>query len=591
MLDPTKRGRLARLLEAPRPLRAFVRAWESSLVFLGAVVGAVAGLVVAAMSFAVSELHALFFGLQPSQRLSALEKLDPYTALAVPTLGGLLFGVALLVLARWRPVQEVDAIEANALHGGRMSLIGSLSVALQTVWSSGVGASVGLEAGYTQLSSGLASWLGRAFHLRRADLRTLVGCGSAGAIAGAFGAPIAGAFYAFELIIGHYSAATLAPVGLAALVGYQVANFFEPSSLGIGTLYVSQITARDLAIASAVGLAGAAAGIAIMRGVALCERMLNWPYLPAFLRLGSGGIIVGLLGWLSPQVLSSGHGAIEIAPMLSRPLRDIALVFLLKAVASVVSLGVGFRGGLFFASLLLGALGGHLLAGALTALSPALSLDPHVYSIIGMGALAVAVIGGPLTITFIALETTGDFWLTAAVLIAVIVSGQVTREAFGYSFATWRFHLRGETIRGGVDVGWLRDLTVRRTMRSDVRSVPAHTTVSRFRMVFPLGSTTHVVAVNEGKDYAGIVNVAEAHAVELDQSTSVRDILHYPQTTLLPAMTVKEAIATFESSEAEALAVIQSPEKPRVIGLLTESHALRRYSEGLELRRRELIGD
>ena len=393
--------------------------------FLGAVVGAVAGLVVAAMSFAVSELHALFFGLQPSQRLSALEKLDPYTALAVPTLGGLLFGVALLVLARWRPVQEVDAIEANALHGGRMSLIGSLSVALQTVWSSGVGASVGLEAGYTQLSSGLASWLGRAFHLRRADLRTLVGCGSAGAIAGAFGAPIAGAFYAFELIIGHYSAATLAPVGLAALVGYQVANFFEPSSLGIGTLYVSQITARDLAIASAVGLAGAAAGIAIMRGVALCERMLNRPYLPAFLRLGSGGIIVGLLGWLSPQVLSSGHGAIEIAPMLSRPLRDIALVFLLKAVASVVSLGVGFRGGLFFASLLLGALGGHLLAGALTALSPALSLDPHVYSIIGMGALAVAVIGGPLTITFIALETTGDFWLTAAVLIAVIVSGQV----------------------------------------------------------------------------------------------------------------------------------------------------------------------
>ena len=236
MLDPTKRGRLARLLEAPRPLRAFVRAWEFSLAFLGAVVGAVAGLVVAAMSFAVSELHALFFGLQPSQRLSALEKLDPYTALAVPTLGGLLFGVALLVLARWRPVQEVDAIEANALHGGRMSLIGSLSVALQTVWSSGVGASVGLEAGYTQLSSGLASWLGRAFHLRRADLRTLVGCGSAGAIAGAFGAPIAGAFYAFELIIGHYSAATLAPVGLAALVGYQVANFFEPSSLGIGTL-------------------------------------------------------------------------------------------------------------------------------------------------------------------------------------------------------------------------------------------------------------------------------------------------------------------------------------------------------------------
>ena len=527
----------------------------------------------------------------PAQRLSAIEKLDPYTALTVPMLGGLVFGVALVVAARWRPVREVDAIEANALHGGRMSLIGSMSVALQTVWSSGVGASVGLEAGYTQLGSGVASWIGRAFRLRRRDLRTLVGCGSAGAIAGAFGAPIAGAFYAFELIIGSYSAANLAPVGVAALVGYLVANLFEPSSLGIGTLYVSHVTGEDLAIASAVGLTGAAAGIAIMRSVALCETVLNRLHLPSFLRPAVGGLIVGLLGWISPQVLSSGHGAIQITAVLDRPLRDIALVFLLKALASVVSLGVGFRGGLFFASLLLGALGGHIFADALAVLSPGLSLDPHVYSIIGMGALSVAVIGGPLTMTFIALETTGDFWLTAAVLIAVIVSAQVTREAFGYSFATWRFHLRGETIRSAADVGWLRELTVRRMMRPDVRSVPAHTTVSRFRMVFPLGSTSHVVAVNEEKDYAGIVNVAEVHAVELDESTFIRDILHYPDTTLLPTMTVKEAVTIFESSEAEALAVIQSSEKRRVIGLLAKSYALRRYSEELELRRRELIGD
>jgi chloride channel protein, CIC family len=511
--------------------------------------------------------------------------------MTVPMFGGLVFGVALLVARRWRPTREVDAIEANALHGGRMSLIGSVSVALRTVWSSGVGASVGLEAGYTQLGSGVASWIGSVFRLRRRDLRTLVGCGSAGAIAGAFGAPFAGAFYAFELIIGSYSAANLAPVGLAALVGYLVANLFEPSSLGIGTLYVSHVSGQDLAIASAVGLAGAGIGIAIMRGVALCETLLNQLRLPSFLRPAVGGLIIGLFGWISPQVLSSGHGAIQMTAVLDRPLRDIALVFLLKALASAVSLGVGFRGGLFFTSLLLGALGGQLFAGALSATLPGLSLDPHVYSIIGMGALSVSVIGGPLTMTFIALETTGDFWLTAAVLIAVIISAQVTREAFGYSFATWRFHLRGETIRSAADVGWLRELTVRRMMRPDVRSVPAHTTVSRFRMVFPLGSTTHVVAVNEEKGYAGIVSVAEAHAIELDESTVIRDILHYPDIALLPTMTVKEAVTIFESPEAEALAVIQSSEKRRVIGLLTESYALRRYSEGLELRRRELIGD
>ena len=126
-----------------------------------------------------------------------------------------LLGLALMLLGRWRPAREVDPIEANALHGGRMSLRGSFIVTLQTIWSSGVGASVGLEAGYTQLASGFASWIGQAFRLRRRDLRVLVGCGAAGAIAGAFGAPLGGAFYAFELVIGSYSVTSLAPVGIA----------------------------------------------------------------------------------------------------------------------------------------------------------------------------------------------------------------------------------------------------------------------------------------------------------------------------------------------------------------------------------------
>jgi CIC family chloride channel protein len=575
----------------PRPLRTLVRAREWGLVLVGGGVGALAGLVVAAMSFTVSELHCLLFAVPPGQRLSAQTRLNPAIAIAVPLVGGLIFGLALYALSRWRPAQEVDPIEANALHGGRMSFVGSLIVALQTVWSSGVGASVGLEAGYTQMASGIASGIGRAFHLRRRDLRTLVGCGAAAAIAGAFGAPLAGAFYAFELIIASYSAVTLAPVGLAALVGYVVANFFDPSSLGIATLHTSRVTGRDLAIAGAVGVVAAGVGITLMRGVALCETALNRLHTPVFLRPALGGLVVGLLALMTPQILSSGHGAIRIAAVLDNPLRDIAMLFLLKALASIVSLGAGFRGGLFFASLLLGALGGRMFASALTAFWPVLALDAHVYAIIGMGALSVSVIGGPLTMTFIALETTGDLWLTTAVLAAVIVARQVTRDSFGYSFATWRFHLRGESIRSAADVGWIRDLTVRRMMRPDVRTVPVHTTLSRFRTVYPLGSATDVVALDEDKNYAGLVQVAEAHAATLGETTPVRNILRHADTTLTPTMTVKEAVALFDKAEAESLAVIQSPENRRVVGLLTEAHALRRYSEQLELRRRELVGE
>src|ERR1700743_782616 len=205
----------SRYFEAPRRLRAFVRAHETRLVVLAALIGTIGGLWVAAMGAAVEGLHVLLFNLDVGQRLSSQFRIDPLRALLVPSLGGLLLGVAFLVLARWRPAREIDPIEANALHGGPMSLLGSVIVALQTVWSSGVGASVGLEAGYTQLASGVASWLGRLFPLRRGGLRARVGGGAAAAIAGAFGAPLGGAFYAFELVIGTYSISNLAPVGVA----------------------------------------------------------------------------------------------------------------------------------------------------------------------------------------------------------------------------------------------------------------------------------------------------------------------------------------------------------------------------------------
>jgi CIC family chloride channel protein len=128
-------------------------------------------------------------------------------------------------------------------------------------------------------------------------------------------------------------------------------------------------------------------------------------------------------------------------------------------------------------------------------------------------------------------------------------------------------------------------------MRPDVRTVPAHTTISRFRMVFPPGSATQVVALDEDKTYAGIAIVAEAHAPELDVSKPVRDILHTRDTVLTPNMTVKDAVAAFDRAEAEALAVIEARDKRTVIGLLTEAHALRRYSDELELRRKDLTGE
>ena len=580
----------SRQLEVPHRLRAIVRARESSVIVLAVIIGAIAGLAVAAMGEAVGLMHQFFFGLDPGERLSGRASLDPLRAFVPLCLGGLLFGLVTAYIGRRRGT-EVDPIEANALHGGRMSMRGSLIVAAQTVWSSGIGASVGLEAGYTQLASGIASAIGRSFRLRRSDTRTLVGCGAAAAIAAAFGAPLGGAFYGFELIIGSYSIASLAPVGMASLVSYLTARTFTPDRLGIDAGAVASLAVHDVVIAAFVGVLAAVFGIVLMRGVAACELLFTRLKIRPALRPMIGGALVGLMAMLSPQVMSSGHGALHLTGIFKLPLTAIALIFVLKALASVVSLGSGFRGGLFFASLLLGALGGQLFAYGLGAVWPGLHIDPDSYAIIGMCALSVSVIGGPLTMTFIALETTGDLWLTTAVLIAAIIAMQVTREFFGYSFATWRFHLRGETIRSAADVGWIRDLTVAQMMRSDVRTTPVESPVAAFREAFPLGSTSQVIAVDEDGRYAGMVLVAEAHAAELAATQSVRTVLHHADHMLLPQMTAREAIAAFDRYEAEALVVVDSVERRQVTGLLSEAHALRRYSDASERQRRELLGE
>jgi CIC family chloride channel protein len=463
-------------------------------------------------------------------------------------------------------------------------------VALQTVWSSGVGASVGMEAGYTQLASAIASRIGRAFRLRRADLRILVGCGAAGGIAGAFGAPLAGAFYGFELVIGNYSVTSLAPVGIASLLGYLVAGSLAAVHLGVVAPQVAAVTNQDLLFAALLGVVMAVFGIAVMRGVYLFEAVLNRSGLPAVLRPGVGGVIVGLFAIVTPQVMSSGHGALRLTGMLDLPLQGIAIILALKALASIVSLGSGFRGGLFFASLLMGALGGQLFATAVNAFDPAIYIDSNAYAVIGMSALSAAVIGGPLTMIFVALESTGNLWLTAAVLVAVIISAQVTRELFGYSFATWRFHLRGETIRSAADIGWLRDLTVGRMMRQDVKTVSSEMTAAAFREAFPPGSTGQVVAVDTHGRYAGMVMVAEAHAAELAESAFIFEILRHADDMLLPSMTVQEAVAAFDRTESEVLPVVDALLSRRVLGTLSEAHALRRYLAELELRRREYAG-
>jgi CIC family chloride channel protein len=331
-------------------------------------------------------------------------------------------------------------------------------------------------------------------------------------------------------------------------------------------------------------------GIAIMRGVTLTESVFRRLGFPAWSRPAIGGLAVGLLALYTPAVLSSGHGAIGVVVGAEYTLTHLLLLVALKAMASAISIGSGFRGGLFFASLFLGSVLGKAFAAIVGSVSPEHMISPTICALVGMSGLAVAIIGGPLTMGFLALESTGSLPMAVAVLAACVVSAVTVRRTFGYSFATWRFHLRGESIRSAVDIGWMRNLTVERMMRREVRTIHADMPLSDFKHDFSLGSEHRVVVLNDEDCYVGIVQVAEVYA-DADDEHVVGDLLHHADSVLLPKMTIKEAVAMFENAESDALVVVDGTESRHVIGLLTEQHALRRYSEELDRRRRELSGE
>jgi len=578
-------------------LRQNIRNSELGLTLVAAVMGAVVALGVAGTRSLVDEMHHLLFGIGFDQHLSGTVMIEPWRLLAVPCLGGFAYGLIAFLLRRWRPRDIVDAIEANALHGGRMSLSDSLRLTGLTILSAGFGASVGLEAAFTQLGSGTASRLGRMLHLRRNDLRTFVGCGAAAAIAAAFNAPLAGAFYAFELIIGSYTLATMAPVVISAIIATIVTRqIYGESPIFITAAHVD-LTATHYLILAVLGFVAGLLAIAAMVGVTFVEQWSRKVSLPAWARPGVGGLVLGLFALFYPQILGSGHGGIlntVATGSLGYELPILLGLIFAKMAGSAVSIGSGFRGGMFSSSLYLGALYGTAAAMIIHRLMPGAPPDESIFILAGMGAVAAGVVGAPVTMVMLVLEATSDFSATLGVTAAIVVSALVVRHWFGYSFATWRFHLRGVALHSPHDIGWLHDLQVGKLMRQDFSVVLPTMTVADLCREFPIDTSKHVFVVNPNGGYEGYVDLAEAHRTEQEGGNgeiTAGGIARGANQFLTPSQPVRETLDVFTASSSDTLAVVDNAVDRHIQGYLSEAFALRRYYRELEARHREELGD
>ena len=237
----------------------------------------------------------------------------------------------------------------------------------------------------------------------------------------------------------------------------------------------ADIVLHHYLILAVMGVAAGGLAISTMLGVTYVEQFSRRIALPAWTRPALGGLVLGLIALAFPQILGSGHGG--ILHVIARGSSGYALpvligLILAKTAGSAVSIGSGFRGGMFSSSLYLGSLFGAACSLIVHRLLPWAPSDDAIYLLAGMGAVAAGVVGAPMTMIFLVLEATADFSATMGVTVAVVIAALIVRRFFGYSFATWRFHLRGVPLHSPHDIGWLQELRVAKLMRRDFAVVP-----------------------------------------------------------------------------------------------------------------------
>jgi CIC family chloride channel protein len=540
-------------------------------------IGAVVGACVVAVQESVVWSQRLTLGFAAERRLVIPEHSSLLRIAISLVTGAVLLGMLGWVLARFDKRPPTDPVEANALRGGFLRPWDGVAVVLPILLSVACGASVGIEAAVTQIGAVLASVVGQRLGLVRSDMRLLVGAGAAAAISAAYRAPIAGMLYAYELILGSYNRRTLVPVALAAVAAYAVVQGIAGPSRafmlrqGTGTVWL------DYVAALVIGVAASFTGILTMLMVGMFERGLaRISPRQGVRRVIAAAGIAGLAA-VSPVVLGSGHAGID-ASVNGEIAAGAALVLLAaKMVSSSLSLGGGFRGGLFSASLLIGALLGQVLAWMSQILPGVPVANPALCALVGMAAVGTSIIGSPLAMTFLVLETTGDYDATVVVAIGTVVAAFLTERLFGYSFATWRFQQRGLALDGGHDISRINTQTIADLVRPAKFVVPPQAPLPEVARIVAAAGHRGVAVVDAGGKLMGLVDPALLEIVEGEPGLPVAaaDLVGRPDIRLGPETPLGEAVDIFRRDDRFVLPVIDRRNADCLFGTVRSSDVFR----------------
>ena len=402
--------------------------WRHLIV--AALVGVLGALAVEGFRWVLFALEAALVGAHGGHLVAAARALDPELRVLAPAIGGLAAGLLLWLAERDRAAAEAphggDYIEAVAIGNGRLDLRGGVLKVLASLLVVSSGGAVGREGAMVLLAALLASGLGRLLG-RTVELRLVVSCGAAAGLAAAYHAPLAGAVFVAEILLGSLALSQLGPVVVAAVMSYGMSVALHGRAVLFPLGPLPDPTAFQVALMVALGLVAGVAGAGFLRWLEWTRRAFAALALPLPLAFALGGLVVGLLSLWQPEVWGNGYSSIQQQLTAPGPWQVVALVLALKLLAVGATTGSGAPGGVFTPTLFVGAAAGALVAAAFSGLGATNTVEP-VYALLGMATLLAATTHAPVMAALMVFEMTGQYGLLPVLLPACVVAALVSRR-------------------------------------------------------------------------------------------------------------------------------------------------------------------
>ncbi|SDI18578.1 chloride channel protein, CIC family [Lutimaribacter saemankumensis] len=391
----------------------------------------------------------------PTHLHSFAETLPWYWILLIPVAGGLVVGLILNYFTPDGRVRSVaDVIEGAAMQNGRVEIKAGIGSALASMITLGSGGSSGREGPVVHMAGVISSWVSERIHADGITGRDLLGCAVAAAVSASFNAPIAGALFALEVVLRHFAVHAFAPIVIASVAG-TVINRLEFGGVTEFSLPDSSTLQfyQELPAFLLLGLVCGVVAVMLMRAIFVAEDIGNSLQersgLPRWLRPGIAGLMLGAIAIAFPHIIGVGYETTSAA-LTGQLLWHEAVVFaVLKCVAVAITIAGRMGGGVFSPSLMVGALTGLAFGLIATGIFPDVSGSHTLYALAGMGAVAAAVLGAPISTTLIVFELTGDWQTGLAVMVSVSISTAISSRLVDRSFFLTQLERRDVHLAAG----------------------------------------------------------------------------------------------------------------------------------------------